>query len=94
MIKTGVVELKDENPKVLDILIEEKRAFGVMVSKCASKEEAFSFPMTSLPLSIANPNGSLYSSDKSKFRNVLIGDSFSTEPPPLSHLLMVTRFDK
>lgn len=51
-----------------------------MVSKCQSKEEAFSYPMTSLPLSIANPNGSLYGSDKAKFRNYLISDFYSLEP--------------
>ena len=72
-------EAKVESKK-LDILMEEKKAFGMMVSKCESKEEMFSYPMTSLPLSIANPDGSLYSLDKAKFRDNLIGDNYSTEP--------------
>lgn len=73
-INTGI-EKKKKNSKKVDILIEEKQAFGVMISKCKSKEEAFSYPITSLPLSIANPNGTLYSADKAKFRNFLIGSS-------------------
>ena len=47
---------KKETFKKFDVLLEEKKAFGIMVSKCQSKEEAFSYPMTSLPKSIANPN--------------------------------------
>ena len=46
-----------------------------MIAKCKSKEEAFSYPITSLPLSIANPDGSLYSSNKAQFRNLLISQS-------------------
>ena len=76
-INTGV-EKKVKRAKKVDILLEEKQAFGIIISKCKTKEEGFSYPMTSLPLSIANPNGSMYSADKSKFRNNLIG-SFFTE---------------
>ena len=50
-----------------------------MVSKCTSKEEAFTFPMTTLPLSIAKPNGALCSGDKAKLRNELIGEFFYNE---------------
>ena len=53
-----------------------------MISKCESKEEAFSYPMTSLPLSIANPNGALYSGDEAKFRNELIGDFYTIMESP------------
>ena len=77
-INTGIEKKKTRSKKV-DILLEEKQAFGVMVSKCNSKEEAFSCPMTSLPLSIANPDGFLYSSDKAKFRNDLISDAQSEQ---------------
>ena len=78
-IDTGVKEAKVENSTKVDISIEEKKAFGMMVSKCESKEEEFSYPMT-LPLSIANTNGFLYSSEKAKFRNDLIDDCYSTVP--------------
>ena len=70
---------KKRNFQKFDVLLEEKKAFGIMVSKCQSKEEAFSYPMTSLPKSIANPNGSLYGSDKAKFCNYLIGNFFSLD---------------
>ena len=59
-----------------------------MVSKCQSKEEAFSYPMTSLPKSIANPNGSLYGSDKAKFCNYLIGDFFSLDHKYEAHWII------
>lgn len=75
-LNTGV-EKKVKRAKKVDILLEEKQAFGIIISKCKTKEEGFSYPMTSLPLSIANPNGSLYSANKAKFRNHLIG-TFST----------------
>ena len=51
-----------------------------MVSKCESKEEGFSYPMTTLPMSIANTDGSLCSSDKARFRNELIDDLFTLHP--------------
>ena len=34
--------------------------------------EAFSYPITSLPISIASPDSSLYQSDKAGFRNHII----------------------
>ena len=37
--------------------------------------------MTTLPLSIAKPNGALCSGDKAKLRNKLIEEFFTTEPP-------------
>ena len=46
-----------------------------MVAKCKSIKEAFSFPITSVPLSISNPDGTLYLFEKSRFRNNLISTS-------------------
>ena len=62
-IKTGN-ECKTKKLKKEILLIEEKQAFGVMVAKCKSIKEAVSFPITSVPLSISNPDGTLYSSEK------------------------------
>ena len=74
-IKTGN-ECKTKKLKKEIVLIEEKQAFGsLMVAKCKSIKEAFSFPITSVSLSISNPDGTLYSSEKSRFRNNLIGTS-------------------
>ena len=59
-------ELQKKTSTKVD-LKEERQAFGVIISKCKSLDEAFSFPITSLPLNVANPNGTLYQSDKAKF---------------------------
>lgn len=66
--------------KKVDVLEEDKKAFGLIISKCQSKEEGFSFPMTYFPLSISKSEDILYSSDKSKFRNEIIGHSFASAP--------------
>ena len=56
------------------MLKEDKNAFGIIISKCKTKEEGFSFPLTYYPLSIAKSEELLYSADKSKFRNYLKSD--------------------
>ena len=58
------------------MLREDKQAF-IIISKCGSRAEGFSFPMTYYPLSIAKTEELLYTSDKSKFRNEIIGESFT-----------------
>ena len=78
-IKTGIVT-KKKPCKTVDILKEDKQVFGLIISKCASKEEGFSFPMTYYPLPIAKSEELLYSSDKAKFRNDVIGESYSNLP--------------
>ena len=48
-----------------------QQAFGVTAAKPTDLHEAFSYPTTSLPLSIASPNSSLYQSEKAGFRNIM-----------------------
>ena len=81
-IQTGM-EMTKKKCKKVDVLQEDKKAFGLIISKCQSKEEGFSFPMTYYPLSISKSEEILYSSDKSKFRNEIICQSFASEP--MSH---------
>ena len=50
-IDTGIV-VKKTKCKIIDVLREDKQAFGLIISKCGSKEEGFSFPMFYYPLSI------------------------------------------
>ena len=57
--------------KAVTILKEHCQAFGVIVPKSLSLSEAFQYPITSLPLSIANPDGELRQADKASFRNFL-----------------------
>ena len=75
-LKTGIKKKKKKQPAT-EVLKEEKQAFGVLVGKAISNKEAFSYPLTSLPLSIATCEGKLYQGDKHDLRNVLMNDSFS-----------------
>ena len=75
-LKTGIKK-KKKKPPAIEVLKEEKQAFGLLVGKAISNKEAFSYPLTSLPLSIATCEGKLYQGDKHDLRNVLINDSFS-----------------
>ncbi len=61
-----------KTPRVFAHKEEDRQAFGVLVGKAATLEEAFTFPITSIPLSLATPEGSLRQSDKASLRNYLI----------------------
>ena len=76
-LNTGIKK-KKKKPRAIEVLKEDKQAFGLLVAKSISQEEAFNHPLTSLPLSIATCDGKLYQADKSEFRNLLIKDSLST----------------
>ena len=71
---TGM-EKKKKVAKALSILKEDRQAFGLLVAKAVSIEEAFQFPVTTLPLSLATPEGQLRQSDKAVLRNYLIHES-------------------
>eukprot|EP00112_Aurelia_sp_Birch-Aquarium-sp1_P003577 Seg1402.1 transcript_id=Seg1402.1/GoldUCD/mRNA.D3Y31 product="hypothetical protein" protein_id=Seg1402.1/GoldUCD/D3Y31 len=53
------------------------QAFGLMVSKSLNMEEAFNYPITTVPLAIATTECSLRQSYKANFRNHLISASQS-----------------
>ena len=69
---------KKKKPRAGEVLKEDKQAFGLLVGKAISNTEAFSYPLTTYPLSIATPDGDLYQGDKSDWRNYLIQLSLST----------------
>ena len=46
---------------------EDKQAFGVIAAKPTDLHEAFSYRITSLPLSIASPDSNLFQSGKAGF---------------------------
>ena len=54
-----------------------QHAFGVIAAKPTDLHEAFSYPITSLPLSIASPASSLYQFDRAGFRNYVMKSSNS-----------------
>ena len=76
-LMTGM-ETKKRKSKEVSVLTEDKQAFGIIISKAASLEEAFKYPITSLPLSIAMPDGSLYQTEKAPLRKQIIGDANTT----------------
>ncbi|MAG85790.1 MAG: hypothetical protein CMB97_00015 [Flavobacteriaceae bacterium] len=76
-LNTGIVA-KKKTIKAISVLKEDCQAFGLIVSKSLSLEEAFRFPITTFPLSIATPEGNLRQSDKASFRNFLIVQSKSS----------------
>ena len=54
-----------------------QQEFGVIAAKPTDLHEAFSYPITSLPLSIASPDSNLHQSDKAGFRNYIMKSSNS-----------------
>ena len=59
-------------PKVITVLKEDKQAFGLLVGKSTSLQEAHSYPLTSVPLALASPDGDLRQGSKASLRNYLI----------------------
>ena len=59
--------------KKIDIIKEDKQAFGLLVGEVSTPSEALEYPLTSVPLALADPDRSLRSqSTKSTFRNEII----------------------
>ena len=75
-IKKNCITYKEEKkktPKAISVLKENRQTLGLFVSKCTDKKVAFHYPLTSYPLTIANPNGKLYQpTAKHLLRNELI----------------------
>ena len=90
--RSGVTykEEKKKTPKAVSVMKEDRQALGLFVSKCTDKKAAFHYPLTTYPLAIADPKGTLYqpTNNKSNFRNYLIGlaDDFVEHNPPLNSI--------
>ena len=82
-IKTGLEKIK-KDPKVVNILKEDRQVFGILVGKSTSPKEAHSYPLTTIPLALATPKGELRHSAKAPLRNFLVDESASLidKPPP------------
>ena len=74
MLPTGLKKKKKVN-KAVTGLIEDRQAFGVLLSKGVDLNYAFQYPITSLPLSIATPDGNLRDGSKSVLRNYIIDNA-------------------
>ena len=77
---------KNHKKKIISVLKEAKQAFGVIAAKSVDLHEGFSYPITSLPLSIVSTDSSLYQSDKASFRNYIMksSDSVSSSLPQIA----------
>jgi len=53
------LETKKKTIKAVEVIKEDKEAFRLLYSQYPHKEEAFSHCVTSLPLSVADPDGSM-----------------------------------
>ena len=80
-LHTGIQKPK-KTPKAVSILKEDRQAFGILVGKAASIEEAFAYPITTIPLSLATPGGELRQGDKAALRNFMIKESNSDVKTP------------
>ena len=70
-LKTGIKIAKKPHRK-LSFVQEVSQAFGVLVGKAATLEEAFHHPFTTVPLSIAESATDLRSSYKAGLRNFIL----------------------
>ena len=81
-LNTGIEKAK-KLPKAVEILKEDRQAFGIIIAKSLSMDEAFKYPITTVPLSLATIEFSLRQSDKATFRNLLLEESQCVaEVPP------------
>ena len=77
-LDTGIKKKKKSNPPAMNVLKEDCQAFEVIASKSVNIENAFNYPITSVPLAIATPDGKLRQSDKASFRNYILRESKAT----------------
>ena len=80
-IKTGLEKPK-KTPKVVNILKEEKQAFGALVGKATTAKEANSYPLTSVPLALSTEESGLRQWAKSSLRNHIIEKAKAEEDKP------------
>ena len=73
-LRIGIVKEK-KTLQAVSIIKEDRQAFGMIIAKATSLGEAFQYPITSVPLSLATPDATLRQSDKAALRNFLISES-------------------
>ena len=63
-----------KKPKEKTVMQEDRIAFGYIIAKSIDPITAFKYPITTYPLAIADPDGTLRASSKSLLRNFLIDE--------------------
>ena len=64
------------------VIQEDRQGFGWLLCNNTNLHHALQYPITSIPLSLANPDGFLRSAPKNLFRNELIALAKATESKP------------
>ena len=80
-LKTGL-EKPTKVTKIISSLMEDRQDFGAMTGKSKSPEELLSYPLTSVPLALASPDGDLRQGSKAPLRNHLIEDADALTSQP------------
>ena len=82
-IKTGLQQPK-KAARALNIVKEEKQAFGTLVGKATSAREAHSYPLTTVPLALSTEDQDLRQGSKSILRNYMVKEaSAMTDQAPI-----------
>ena len=82
-IRTGLEKVKVKN-NTLDVIKEDRQAFGILVGKVQTPSEALKYPLTTVPLALAEPDQALrQQSTKATLRRLLYekSDSIIKETP-------------
>ena len=72
-LRTGLTKEKIQN-KQISVLKEDRQAFGILISKTATLDEAFQYPLTTVPLSIAETNSSLRQGNQLFYLHLTLGN--------------------
>ena len=73
-LRTGLSK-QAKQPRKVSVLKEDRQAFGDLLSKSIDIKEAMQYPLTSVPLAIATPEGTLRPASKQLLRNFIIEQS-------------------
>ena len=73
---------KKKTSKAISVIKEDRQAFSVILGNEIDLSEALKYPITSIPLSIRNPDDTLRQSPKNIFRNFLIDQSSAIQIEP------------
>ena len=88
-LKTSLDNVK-KMPKMISSLNEIRQAFGAKIGKNNSTEKLLSYPLTSVPLALATPDGDLRQGSKAALRNHLIEEAnASTKQPEMGAFWIV-----
>ena len=77
-LNNGLEKKKKATSKEVSLVKEDRQAFGIIVAKSVSLEDAFQYPITTVPLAVATPDAKLRQSCKASLRNYLMSESDSS----------------